>query len=183
MTYTDSELLSLMQNDDPFGFEAIYDRYVKLVFRLVNKNITSKEDSEEIVQEIFESLWARRAELGHIVNFNYYILRMAKYKVIHYIRRKGVRRKYEAHYKLFEIAYDFIPEEQRTPEQITEQILKHIVELPDRCQEAVKMRILEQLSNREIAERMNINKRTVENYMRGAFNHFRSLYDQIYHVG
>lgn len=180
---TDRRLLQGIKEGDESSFEVLYLKYARLVFRLVRKNISSKEDSEEITQEIFESIWTRRAEIGYIVDFKHYIMRAAKYKVIRYIQRMGVKRRYDAHYRAFEVAFDTIPEGQRTPEQINEQMLTYIRMLPARCQAAIRMRILEHLSNEEIAKRMNISKKAVKNYMVVAFSHLRSYYDQIYKVG
>ncbi len=179
----DRELLQKMQDGNESAFEAIYTKYVRDVFRILRRAISSTEDCEEMVQEIFESLWTRRESLGHILDLKYYIFRMAKYKVVQYIRHNRVKRKYVEHYKIFEVAYDSIPEETRTVEQINEQMLTYIGTLPERCQEAFRMRILEHLSNAEIAERMNISKETAKNYLVAAFSHLRSLYDHIYKVG
>jgi DNA-directed RNA polymerase specialized sigma24 family protein len=91
-----------------------------------------------------------------------------------------VKRKYEEHYKFFEVMYESTEEEERSPEAIHAMLIKTISVLPYRCQIAIKLRLHENLSNGEIAEPMNITKKTVEVYMLKTFDHFRASYDKIY---
>ncbi len=175
------ELVAQLNSGDQKAFEVIYRRYAAELFRYARKNIAAKEDCEEIVQEVFISLWQRHESL-HVTSLKYYLIKAVHYKVIRYIQHSKVRRRYEEHYKLFEVMYDSIGEEERSAEAIQGKLLKTITELPERCQVAIKLRLLENLSNGEIAARMNISKKTVEVYMLTAFKHFRARYDGIYDV-
>ncbi len=180
--HTDTELLTLLTQGDAKAFEAIYKRYVTELFRFARKNISAKEDCEEIIQEVFISFWERRESL-HILSLKYYLINAVRYKVIRYIQHHKVKMKYAEHYRLFEAMYESIDQEERTPEMIQSRLINTIADLPERCQTAIKLRLLENLTNGEIAERMNITKKTVEVYMLRAFNHFRSSYDKIYKAG
>ncbi len=176
---TDTELLVQLNAGDQKAFEAIYRRYAAELFRYARKNIPAKEDCEEIVQEVFISLWQRHETL-RVISLKHYLIKAVHYKVIRYIQHSKVRRRYEEHYKLFEAMYDSIGEEELSAESIQGKLLKTITDLPERCQVAIKLRLLENLSNGEIAARMNISKKTVEVYMLTAFKHFRANYDRIY---
>ena len=178
--YTDTELITLLSEGSQRAFESIYRKYASDLFRYARKNIAVKEDCEEIIQGVFESLWARRESLRHITILKAYLFRMVKYKVIRYFQHKAVKGKYAEHYILFEAVYDTVPEQERTAESIQDMILKRIAELPERCQMAFKLRLLENLSNGEIAQRMNIRRETVENYMVRAFSHLRAFQQEIY---
>ena len=56
----DSQLVSLLVTGDREAFAAIYQTYAGPLIHYARKTIHAKEDCEEIVQEIFESLWARK---------------------------------------------------------------------------------------------------------------------------
>jgi RNA polymerase sigma-70 factor (family 1) len=178
----DNELVTLLNKGDQIAFEAIYKRYAADLFRYARKNITRKEDCEEIIQDVFTSLWERYESI-RILSLKYYLLNAVRYKVIRFIQHNKIKSKYAEHYRLFEVVYDSIENEERTPEAVQEMLLKSINDLPGRCQIAIKLRLLENLTNNEIAQRMNITKKTVEVYMLKAFNHFRSSYDKIYKTG
>lgn len=177
--HSDTELIALLNKGDIKAFEVIYRRYATDLFRYARKNIARKEDCEEIIQEVFTSLWERHQSV-HIVSLKYYLLNSVRYKIIRFIQHNKVKRKYEEHYKFFEVMYESMEEDKRTPEAILETLINLISGLPDRCQVAIKLRLHENLSNGEIAERMNITKKTVEVYMLKAFDHFRASYNKIY---
>jgi RNA polymerase sigma-70 factor (family 1) len=179
---SESELLALLSQGNQKAFEVIYKKYASLLFKFARKSIERKEDCEEILQEVFTSLWARRTSLK-IESLKYYLLNAVRYKVIRHIQHNVVRRKYARHYQFFEVAYDSMVAEERSPEAIQAMLLNSINTLPARCQMAIKLRITENLSNSEIAQRMNITKKTVEVYMLKAFDHLRASYHSIYKTG
>jgi DNA-directed RNA polymerase specialized sigma24 family protein len=60
----DNQLLLLLNRGDRKAFEAIYDKYASSLFRYIYNHTHVKEVSEEIVQEIFVSLWTKRNDLS-----------------------------------------------------------------------------------------------------------------------
>ncbi len=172
---TDVELVALLTAGDKKAFEAIYRKYARDLYRYARKNIPLKEDCEEIIQDIFESLWVRHETL-QVKTLRSYLFNMVRYKVIRYCQHKTVKKKYADHYRLFEAVYDNVNEAERDTSSTYAMIEKSISILPERCQVAVKLRLDENLSNGDIAKRMNITKKTVEMYMFKAFSHLRSSY-------
>ena len=175
---TDAGFLTALNNGDKKAFEQIYRKYISDLYRYARRNISAKEDCEEIVQDVFESLWARRKEVRIQVSLRAYLLGMVRFKVIHYFKRSALKKKYEEHYLLFEAVYQQAEGEEINLSAIQSTLDKLIRELPDRCQEALKLRLSEDLSNRDIAKRMNVTTRTVEAYMFRAFNHIRDFYKE-----
>jgi RNA polymerase sigma-70 factor (family 1) len=181
--HTDTDLVSLLIEGNERAFAVIYERYAFDLYRYARKNIQDSEDCREIIQDIFESLWKRRAELGHITVLDAYLYRTVKYKIIRYTQHQAVKRKYADHYRLFEAVLETSIDENREPENIEALIEKGLAELPERCQVAVRLRLTENLSNGDIAKRMNITKGTVKNYMVTALNHLRASYERLYKFG
>jgi RNA polymerase sigma-70 factor (family 1) len=171
----DAELVTLLRGGDERAFEAIYRRYVSSLYRYAKRNISIKEDCQEIIQEIFVSLWSRRENLDHVSVLEAYLFRMVKYKIIRYFQHESVKRKYAEHYKLFEAVYESTDPNEKDSSGLRNMIERGLADLPERCRQAVKLRLIENLSNTDIAMRMNITKGTVENYMVTALNHFRLL--------
>ncbi len=179
-TYIDAELIELLKQGDAIAFETIYRKYVKDLFAFAMRKIRIREDCEEIVHDVFESLWKRRDQLA-ITSLKHYLFSSVRYMIIRYFSHRDVRRRFGDHYRLFEVMYDSMDkEDQRDPRAIHAALLQHIQGLPARCQEAIRLRLTENLTNGEIAERMRINKGTVELYISKAFHHFRASYDNIF---
>ncbi|AYB32025.1 sigma-70 family RNA polymerase sigma factor [Chryseolinea soli] len=176
LDHTDMELLTLFINGHEQAFNTIYRRYAGKLYTYARKSISVKEDCEEIVQDIFESIWNRREKLTHLTALEAYLFGMVKYKVIRYFHHSLVKRKYEEHYKFFEAVYDSMDDVEKEPSIIQNIIDNGLSELPERCQQAIKLRLIENLSNADIAKRMNIKKTAVENYMVTALNHLRASY-------
>ncbi len=179
--HTDEELVALLSSGDQSAFEAIYRRYATDLYRYVRKNISTKEDCEEMIQDVFESLWVRHDHLK-IESLSHYLFNSVRYMVLRYFHHKGVKKRYIEHYKLFAALYDSADQEERDHQTLQGMLIKCLAGLPDRCQMAIKLRITENLPNGEIARRMNITKKTVELYMSKALHHLRVSFPQMYKV-
>ena len=175
--HTDIELMALLITGSEKAFQTIYSRYAAKLYRYARKNIALKEDCEEIVQEVFVSIWVRRENLTNVTALEAYLFRMVKYKVIRYFQHSLVKRKYEKHYKLFEDIYDSIEGFKNEPSLFQKVVDKGLASLPDRIGMAMKLRLSENLSNEDIAKQMNIKKIVVEKYIGIAKKHLRTCYD------
>jgi RNA polymerase sigma-70 factor (family 1) len=174
--HTDAELVSLLVAGDAKAFEAIYRRYSGELYASARKTISIKEDCEEIVHDVLEDIWINHARLGFVTMLRGYLHRLLKFRVIKYLRHNAVRHRYEDHYKLYEAMYECFNEGEMEPDMIPLLIDRSLSQLPERCQLAVRLRLKENLSNDDIARRMNITKRTVENYMVTAVAHLRAAF-------
>jgi RNA polymerase sigma factor (sigma-70 family) len=174
--HTDADLVELLQSGDTKAFEAIYKRYAPALYRFAHQNIPVKEECREVLQDIFEYLWTKRSSL-QILNLKPYLYNMVRYRVIRYFRRTSNEQKYAQHYFLFEAALTSLPEEEWSSEKIRLHMLNNLDGLGERAKIAFRLRLLENLSNSEIAERMQISKLTVESYIVKVFNHFRAIGD------
>jgi RNA polymerase sigma-70 factor (family 1) len=173
-TTEDSDLTAALVLGDQRAFEIIYRKYATILYAFARRKIQVSEDCEEIIQEVFTALWKRRSEAA-IAELRPYLFKMVRYQVIHYLRDNNVRRKYEEHFLLFEAVFDQLPNEDRSidPAALQELIHATLTKLPARCQEAFQLRLQQNLSNGEIAKRLNIKKATVERYMIVAMSHLR----------
>jgi RNA polymerase sigma factor (sigma-70 family) len=167
---SDKELISHIGFNNHNAFEFIYRSHVHS-YRFARKTISSNEDCEEIVQDIFVDLWNRRDRIAHVTAIKPYLMSSVKYKIIRYIQHSKIKQKYCDHFKAFEATY-YAPEVNDEVVDYRSMILKEILDLPSRCQQVIRFR-LENLSNEEIAEKMQIKKRTVENYVVTARDHLR----------
>ncbi|HEY1166000.1 MAG TPA: sigma-70 family RNA polymerase sigma factor [Chitinophaga sp.] len=82
---TDEELLARIQQDDVQAFEALYLRLWESLFTFAMKRLGSEDDAEDVVQEVFASLWARRQSLQIKGTFQGYLFSAVKYKVINQV--------------------------------------------------------------------------------------------------
>ena len=173
-SYSDLQLTTEISIGDSEAFEFVYWRYSRELHGYLRRNISRHQDCEEIVQDIFESLWIKRESLK-IENLRAYLFATARFKIIDYFRHSAVKKQYESHYRLFEPLYEYSHDfEQQLDASAVESLIDQgISKLPPRCQDAVRMRLKENLSNHDIATRMNISLKTVQIHMRHAIRHLR----------
>lgn len=156
---TDDLLLRLLQASDENAFRVLYQRYWKKLFTTACYKLKSKEAAEEIVQNIFVSLWEKRATL-QIENLDNYLFIAVKYKVINYVESLMVR---EAGQK--QLAGNTTDESTEATIMINDlhaAIQKALTQLPAKTREVFTMSRFEKYSVREIARHMNLTEKAVE---------------------
>ena len=159
---TDSQLCNLLHQGDRKAFDIIYERYWKRLFVYAYKIFEDQLVCEDIVQEVFVRLWERSREVK-IEELEKYLLRATKYQVLNAIRNMKRTTPYEdiLPHLFVELSVDLVYDEIETS-----QIISHSVEgLPEKCQEVFLLSREKELSNKEIASKLNISVRTVEAHL------------------
>src|SRR5690606_34865614 len=168
------ELLKALQNGDKKAFEYIYLRFGDKLVRYVDSRVRDRSVSEEIVQELFLSLWSRRKKVAPDTELEPYLFNAAKYKILSHIRSEKVRRRYAEHFALFVAQHHAdVTTELLDVADLEAIIERRISTLPPKCQQAFRMSRFAHKSIAEIAEEMNISARTVENYITRALKYLR----------
>ena len=174
-TLSDQELSLLLNEGNRHVFDFIYRKYLPGLLRFAMRNIYVREDCEEIIQDAFLSIWARHSEL-QVESFQNYLLTMVRNRVLNYLKHRDVRKVYDNHFKMFSSVYDTIDVDKIDQEFIYKSIELKLSQLPSRQQEAFRLRLHEHLSNADIAERMNVSKKTIEKYIFEAFSHLKTSF-------
>jgi len=158
--YSDEGLLKLLKHQELGAFEEIYLRYWKKLYSAAYKRVQSREISEELVQDIFTSLWANR-EVQRIEVLSSYLFTAIKYKVINHLEKEMARRAYTE-------APAYIcnsTEETVLLNELNVALEKEIQKLPPKRQQIFKMSRQENLSIKQVASHLGISEKTAENQL------------------
>jgi RNA polymerase sigma-70 factor (ECF subfamily) len=152
-------------------FERLYLLYYPKLVRFTREYVLSEEDAENIVQDVFLSLWEQKSQWMLIQHIHAYLFRLAKNKCIDFLRHKithAEKQQQLHHLKTHEFQYRL-----RSMEQFDESILyekelnilirQAIQSLPERCREIFILSRFEELNHQEIANRYQISPHTVNN--------------------
>ncbi len=171
----DDDLLSLIRQGNEDAFMEVWQRYNEKLLQYAYRTVRSKEQSEDMVQEIFIDLWKRHETVNpYGASLDGFLFRAVKNKVLNYMRSESVSKRYAEHYTLFlATRTDNSNEETQDVNALQETIDKHISGLPDNQQVAFRLSRYEHVSIREIAKRMNVSTRTVEGYLTKVLKHLR----------
>lgn len=161
-TYSDTDLLSLLNDSNHAAFTEIYERYWKKLLAIAFNHTKDKFLAEEIIQEVFVSVWNRKSDLN-IDNLSAYLATAVKFSVFKYLKREFNKQQLtEQNYNPPLISL----ENEQIETRFLEEYINGIVEqLPDKCRLVFKYSRTNGLSIREISEKLNIAEKTVEAHL------------------
>lgn len=161
-----------LQKDSYSAFKQIYLAYSRKVYTLVYSYFKSKEDSEELVQEIFLKIWRYRGNLDPDRPFENYLFRLAKNEIISFIRKRKTKT-VSLDGVTFELSGGLEPDMVYSFKSSKEVVRNIVEELSEKTRQVFLLRRVENLSNSEIARKLGISIKTVENHMTRAQNFLR----------
>jgi RNA polymerase sigma-70 factor (family 1) len=162
--YSDEGLLKLLKKQELGAFEEIYLRYWRKLYSAAYKRIQSRENAEEIVQDIFTSLWVNRHTV-HIEVLASYLITAVKYKVINHFEKEMSRRHYAEVQIQSELSSDNSTEETVLLNELNSALQREIQKLPPKRQQIFKMSREDHLSIKQVASNLGISEKTAENQL------------------
>lgn len=166
---SDSSLWNAIRNDDQLAFNRLFDKYWVQVYNTGFRYLNDKAASQEIVHDIFLSMWNRRHEL-QIGSFPAFLLTATRYQI--YTRKKE-KRIVVSREVPDDVVAEYEADNHIRQTELYDQLQHILLQLPARCQEIFRLSRFEYMSNDEIAQRLGISKRTVENQLTHALRHVR----------
>ncbi len=172
-TDTDEYLFSLLKNDEEWAFTELYDRYWQKLLVRAKLLLNSQEDAEEVVHDVFVNLWRKRAKLHIRYTFHTYLSAMLRYNCFKILAKRRHRRIIQ------------MPEgEQETPdlstqewldfEELREELESAVSQLPDKCQLIFRLSREQQLSDKEIAQKLDLSVNTVRTQIHRALQKLKT---------
>jgi len=147
-----------IRSGDMDAFELLYRRYWERLYAFAFRYLRSKEDSEEIVQEVFFRIWRGRAHwipAGAVRNYLYLAVRNSARDRL---ERAAVARRRRISQR--EPAAEVQPDLEAA--DLVAAVERALTELPAKRAEVCKLRLVAELSYAQIAQRLGICEKTVE---------------------
>jgi RNA polymerase sigma-70 factor (family 1) len=170
---SDLQLWASIRQDDELAFNELFKRYWIRLYKTAYQYLKDKEGSEEVVHDVFLNIWNRRTEL-EILTFSSYMLTAIRYQIYNRMRATKSPLVYSDERMQVNVSPEYNTGENKIEEQeLQQEMYSYLQRLPKRCREIFCMSRIDQLSNEEIALRLGISKRTVENQITTALKHLR----------
>lgn len=170
-----TDLVKALKNGDAWALEALFESYHVKVFNFCYGYLGSKEETEELVQDVFVKLWTFRDQIKSELSINGLIFKIAKNLTLNKIRDTAKLRN--------ETSIDHLDTGTNYTEEIIlfneleQELMKVIETLPPKRKEVFMLSRFQGLSNKEISEQMNISINTVEGQMRKAIKYLHENLD------
>jgi RNA polymerase sigma-70 factor (ECF subfamily) len=155
-------LIRRLKEGNESAYEVLFkEYYLKLVIH-ASKFVSDIEVAKEIVQDLFVSIYEKRDSLNISSSLNSYLYRAVQNRCINYLNTQKTRDKYARFVKEQGAGEGNNIESMLSKSELESALFSAISELPEKCRLIFKMNRFEGLSNSEIADQMDISKRTVE---------------------
>jgi RNA polymerase sigma-70 factor (ECF subfamily) len=161
--YEDNQLVERLRKGDINAFNKLYSKFSKKLYYFVKGYLQSKEDAEELVQEVFIKIWEKRNTLRKDLSFDAYLFTIAFNAIRKHFRSKSREKKHLNRFSEgFQVEYDGIISEIEcnSLRKITDNAIN---KLPQRRKSIYLLSREEGFTNEEIAQKLSISKKTVEN--------------------
>jgi RNA polymerase sigma-70 factor (ECF subfamily) len=174
--YTDQELTALLKQGDRMAFTELYNRYWKKLFTAAANKIDDLQEAEDIVQQIFISIWNRREVLVINSSLASYLAVSVKYRIL-----KSLDKSFkEMHYgdeaataALLEVPDDST-REWLDFQEVNEQLNMLVEKLPEKCRLVYKLSREQGYTQKQISEQLNISAKTVEGHITHAIKSLKT---------
>ncbi len=169
--YADDILLDLLKEDNREAFDVIYMRYWERLYFYLVKAIRDAAEAEDILQEIFVSLWKRRSNLQNVDSLYTYLYSCVRYGGFRYIRQEIKRNHFRKSWSLLFTDADDLFEQQLAANELSLLINHEIDKLPLKMKQVFLLSRTEDLSHKEIAHKLNISDKTVKKQISNALKY------------
>jgi RNA polymerase sigma-70 factor, ECF subfamily len=173
--YMENESVSihLIDVDSEVVFERLFKTHFKGLHSYACTILRDEVVAEEMVQNVFFKLWEKRKQVKINESYNAYLYKSVYYECLNYMKHTKVRTTYQADAKY--LGSEMENGGDRTSLKDLEAKLDvALKELPEQCRTIFQMSRFEELKYREIADRLGISVKTVENQMGKALKILRT---------
>lgn len=169
----EESLIQRLNQGDQTAFELLFRFYYPGLVTFASQIILNSEDAEEIVQDFFVRLWIGRQKIKNSASIKYYLFASVKNSSLNYLKKKKISDKICEQLRLLTEKDPLYNIDLYTVSELQERIRKAIGKLPPRTHEIFRLSRYRGLTNDEIAQRLNLSKRTVETQISNALKILR----------
>lgn len=179
-----NELTKALAQGSEWAFESVFLSYFPKVKRFISGLLQDEAVAEDLSQDIFVRIWKNRADLATVDNLNAYLYRAARNAAYQYVRKELLMREYQEKRQEFAACagstFDGRQEETIYANELQAFIQITIDKMPPQRKKIYEMSRHDGKKNEEIAQELNISKRTVENHLTQALADIRQTVKKLY---
>ena len=158
-------LIFHLKNGSHKAFDTIYQMYAKRLYAYSLQYTKSIPDAEDIVQETFIGLWRNREKIRQNDTLRALLFIMAKHLLINAYRSRLNHPEFEEYIKSVDKLSVQNAHQPLEYEDFVRHFSKAIGKLPATQQRVIRLSRFNQLSNKEIAEKLSLSEQTVKNQL------------------
>ncbi len=174
MEFQDEQIALRLSKRDEAAFEQVFKTHYKNLHAYAFTILKDEDEAEEMVQQVFFKLWERSEHLSFSGPIAAYLYRAVHNESLNFIKHQKVKAGHQLH-----VAYSMKNKsEQAQPRTIRKELenkfREALNELPEQCRTVFQLSRFEDMKYKEIADKLDISVKTVENHMGKALKLLRA---------
>lgn len=170
---------ALLREGDPEAFRLLFEAHLDRVMGFMRRHSRSHAEAEDLTQAFFLRVWEKRGLIDPGRPLDAFLFTVAHHLVVDHLRRMA--RQVRVSSPLSEEGMQWTgpaPDVLAYDRQLEEMYHRAIAALPPRRRDVFTLSRQEGLTHREIADRLGISVRTVENHMSAALQSLREFFSR-----
>lgn len=154
-----------MDNYTNQAFEQLFKTHYKALHAYANLILKDEDSAEEVVQQMFLKFWEKRELLQVETSMKAYLYKCVYNDSLNFLKHEKVKLKYHDFTKQ---TADHLSDSASAKVELSElqiRLREALNQLPEQCRTIFQLSRFEELKYREIAEKLGISIKTVENQM------------------
>lgn len=176
---TDWQLISAIKLSNSSAFDLMFDRHWNKLYKIAMSRLQDTDDVQDILQEVFISIWNRRYNLNITGSVEAYLVGAVKFAIISHLRSNKVKQQQlnEAMQRIniLESAVDDLSDYFQL-----EKLLEETVNTMPLMLKQVYLLRSDNLSVKEIADQLGLADQTVKNYIAEVLRRLRIVISRKY---
>lgn len=162
MAVTDVDSIQLLET----AFENVFKSHFKNLHAYAYTIVKDDMAAEEMVQNVFYKIWEKKGQLQIQTSLTAYLYRAVYHESLNYLKHQKVRMAYQS-YATHQMQHHQTDQASKKVmlSELEQRLQKALNELPEQCRTIFQMSRFEELKYQEIANRLDLSIKTVENQM------------------
>lgn len=170
---TETNLIDQIKQGSDQAFEMLFKEYFKALSVYAKKYLNDLDLAQDMVQEVFVKFYEQRNTITVHTSLKALLYQSVRNRCLDYIRSQQTRSAHHDNILTLSKGADIDAVDYMEQVELEEKIHRAITGLPDQCQVIFKLSRLEGKRNQEIADELNLSKRTVETQISNALKRLR----------
>ena len=172
--FNTEEIIRRLKRDDKSAMDELFQYYYPRLYHFSRSILKIENEIDDILQDVFVKIWLNRHKISNAETFNSYIFTITKNEVLNFLRSKMRDQNFKDELLLRSVAEEYQSQNLVEFNEIKAGIDKIVEGLPEKRRQVFILSRTEGLSNKEIAQQMNISEKTVEDHITHAIKHLKS---------
>jgi RNA polymerase sigma-70 factor, ECF subfamily len=174
---SDADLVRSLRTGQQKALEAIYDRYVGLIYSIAYKILGSSQEAEDLTQDIFVTFWQQDSFDPSRGSLKSFLGLLTRSRAVDKIRKRNTTNNFLERWQkiVTEESSDPMPLEQASLDECQEAVQQAMRQISDEHRQILEMNYYEGLSQAKISQELNLSLGVVKHRSRQGMIELRKL--------